>query len=340
MNKDPYQILGLNKDASQDEIKKAFRKKAIQHHPDKGGDEEKFKEINWANSILSDSQKKEQYDNLGHVGKGQEFEGFNMNDIFSHFENMFGFRRNRQGYNNQNKGTNLRIKIKVNLKEVLEGTQRKIKINRHVKCDSCSGRGGTGEITCLNCKGSGQLTNSQRTAFGMFQQTIICYICNGSGKIIQNKCHNCSGEGIIPKQEYLGIEIPKGVEEGMQLNMPGYGNCGKNNGPNGDLLILIEEEKHPHLIREGLNVIYNLDLNYVDACLGSNIEIPTILNNTKIDIKSGTQPGKVLKLKRKGLPNINNSYEVGDQLININVIIPNNLKSEEKHLLEQIKELK
>ncbi len=348
--KDPYEILGVEKNSTQKDIKKAYRNKAMQFHPDKNPgnkeSEERFKEIGSAYAVLSDKEKKEQYDKYGHVEKrqGQEF-SMNMDDIFSNFGNIFGNhgfndffgQRTQQRSNiNQNRGSNLRIKVKLNLEEILLGCQKKIKLKKFVKCVTCNGKGGDHEKTCLNCKGSGQIKNTQRTAFGVIQQITNCFTCNGSGKVILNKCNNCLGEGIVSKEESFSIEIPKGVEEGMQLNISDQGNSGRRNGPNGDLLILIEEIRDEFLIRNDNDILYDLDVNMIDACLGTDIEVPTILNNVKITIEPGTQPGKILKLNGKGLPNINNG-QLGDQLIKINVIIPKELTSKEKELLKELK---
>lgn len=338
MNKDLYQILNVEKNATKEEIKKKYRELAKQHHPDKGGDAEKFKEVGESYAILSDSKKREQYDRFGYVGnkQGQEFH-MNMDDIFNfhNFDDIFEQRTQRSNFN-QNRGSNLRIKIKLNLKEILLGCEKKIKLNKFVKCNNCKGYGGENQMTCPNCKGKGMLINVQQTILGQMRQVSTCFTCDGTGKIIKDKCHFCSGEGIIRKEEYFSIEIPKGVEKGMQLNISANGNCGRKNGTNGDLLILIEEIKDNILVRDGYNILYDLNIDMVDACLGTNMEIPTILNNVKINIEPGTQPGKILKLKGRGLPNINDG-QFGDQLIKINVIIPKELTIEEKELLGKLK---
>ena len=348
--KDPYQILGISKDADEKTIKKSYRSKAMKYHPDKNpGDksaEEKFKECAEAYSLLADDKKREQYDKFGHVGDRQGF-NMNMDDIFSHFSDIFGpqtfthmdemfGQRTQRRNTNQNRGSNLRIKVKLNLEEILLGCQKKIKLNKFVKCDNCEGNGGKDKTTCPNCKGNGKIVNVQQTIVGQMKQVITCFTCDGTGEIIKDKCNHCSGEGIIRKEEYFSIEIPKGVEEGMQLSMSGHGNSGRRNGPNGDLLILIEEIRDDFLIRDGNNILCDLNINMIDACLGIDIEVPTILNNVKINIEPGTQPGKVLKLKEKGLPEINYG-QLGDQLIKVNVIIPKELTSEEKELLKKLK---
>ena len=357
MNKDLYKILELdNKDKKLNnsdfnkKLKSNYRVLAKKFHPDKNpgnkSAEEKFKECAEAYSILSDDKKREQYDKYGQVGnkQGQGF-SMNMDDIFSHFGDIFnnhGFnnifgQREQQNYNSsRNRGTNLRIKIKLTLKDILSGTQKKIKLNKSIKCDSCSGRGGTDETTCLNCKGSGHIKNVRNTIMGQILQTTTCFSCDGAGQIIKNKCKDCMGEGITMKEEYFSIEIPKGLEQGMQLTMPGHGNMGRRNGPSGDLLILIEEIKDPYLNRDGNNILYDLDINVIDACLGTEIEVPAILNTVKINIDPGTQHGKLLKLTGKGLPDINYG-QLGDQFVKINVVIPRQLTEEEKILLKKLK---
>lgn len=345
--KDPYQVLGIKKNSTQEEIKKKYRELAKKYHPDKGGDAEKFKEVGESYAILSDPKKRGQYDKFGHVGNRQEFH-MNMDDIFSQFRNFedmfnfhgfddfFGHSRSQKTNINQNRGSNLRIKVKLNLKEILLGCQKKIKLNKFVKCDNCDGNGGKEQIDCPDCDGNGVLINVQRTIIGEVRQTVSCFKCDGTGQIIKDKCNICLGEGTIKEEKYFLFDIPKGVEEGMQLNMSGQGNCGRRNGPTGDLLILIEEIKNDYLIRDGNNILYDLNINMVDACLGTEIEVPTILNNVKIKIEPGIQPGKVLKLKGKGLPDINYG-QLGDQLIKVNIVIPKELTSEEKELLEKLK---
>lgn len=340
MDKDPYKILGVSKNSTQEDIKKAFRSGAIKYHPDKGGDEEKFKELGSAMDLIGTKEKREQYDRYGHDQKGQGREPMSMDDIFSHFgdrgfNDIFGHRSQHHNLN-KNKGTNLRIKVSVTLKDILVGCQKKIKLNKFVKCNICSGNGGTNEITCLNCNGRGHLINIKNTIMGQIRQTITCFTCDGMGQIIKNKCKDCSGEGIIKKEEYFSFEIPKGVEDGMQLNISGYGNIGRRNGSPGDLLIIIEEIEDSYLIRDRNNILYDLNINMINACLGTEIEVPTILNNVKITIKPGTQSGELLRLKGKGLPDINYG-QLGDQLIKINIIIPKELTSEEKELLEKLK---
>lgn len=357
--RDYYEVLGVNKNASADEIKKAYRKKAIEFHPDKNpGDkaaEEKFKEAAEAYEVLSDSQKRQRYDQFGHAGvNGAAGGGFgggmSMDDIFAHFGDIFGghFGFGDTGFGHfggsgrrgarVRKGSDLRVKVKLNLSEIANGVEKKIKVKKFVSCQHCNGSGaahGSEPVSCTTCHGSGRITRVQNTILGQMQTQSECPTCQGEGKTIRDKCTHCNGEGIIREDEIININIPAGVMEGMQLSMSGKGNAARRGGVNGDLLILIEEEKHPDLIRDENDLIYNLLITVPTAILGGSIEVPTVDGKVKVNIAPGTQPGKILRLRGKGLPSVNR-YGTGDLLINIGVYIPENLNKEEKNMMEKL----
>ncbi len=352
--RDYYEVLGVAKGAPKDEIKKAYRKQAIKYHPDKNPGnteaEEKFKEAAEAYEVLSDDSKRSRYDQFGHAGLGGAAGGgfgggMSMDDIFSHFGDIFGghfsgfggFGGGRQ-QQRVNKGSNLRVKVKLNLKEVAEGVEKKIKVKKYVSCKACSGSGakrGSGHSNCSTCRGSGQVTRVTNTLLGQMQTTSTCPSCNGEGKIVVNKCTECYGEGIVQDSEVISINIPAGVAEGMQLSVSGKGNAARRGGINGDLLVYISEESHPELIREENDLHYNLFISFPEAALGIPVEIPTIDGKVKVKIEPGTQPGKVLRLRGKGIPDVN-GYGRGDLMVNINVWVPKNLNRDEKRLLEQL----
>jgi molecular chaperone DnaJ len=358
--RDYYEVLEVSKSSSADEIKKAYRKKAIQYHPDKNpGDkaaEEKFKEAAEAYEILSNADKRKRYDQFGHAGVGGASGsggyggGMSMDDIFSHFGDIFGggfggfggfsgFGQQRGG-RRVNKGSNLRVKVKLNLTEIANGAEKKIKVKKQVECKSCSGSGaanGSSHSTCSTCHGTGQVTRISNTILGQMQTSSTCPTCQGEGKIITSKCSHCAGEGIVVDEEIITLNIPAGVEEGMQLSVSGRGNAARRGGVNGDLIVVIEEEKHPELMRDGNDLIYNLYLSIPDAILGAPVEIPTIEGKVKVKIDPGTQPGKILRLRGKGLPEVN-SYGRGDLLVNINVWIPKEISKEERKVVEKFKE--
>lgn len=355
MKRDYYEILSVGKNASADEIKKAYRKVAMQYHPDRNpGDknaEEKFKEAAEAYEILSDTDKKSQYDRYGHAGvsgNGRGFSGnMNMEDIFSQFGdifgedlfgNFFGGGRGRSTRGRGVRGSNLRVKIKLTYEEIAKGVTKNIKVKKHVVCNTCSGSGAKdkGSVqTCSTCGGSGQVRRVTNTFIGQMQTVTTCPSCNGEGTTITAKCTNCKGEGKVYGEETVSIDIPAGVQEGMQLNLSSRGNAGERGGMPGDLIILIEEEPHKELQRDGLNVAYDLHITFTDAVFGIQLEVPTIDGRAKIKIPAGTQSGKVFRLKGKGFPAVN-SYQKGDQLIHVNIWTPQHLSADEKAMLEKL----
>ena len=356
--RDYYEVLGVSKSADATEIKKAYRKLALKYHPDKNpGDkeaEEKFKEAAEAYDVLSNEEKRRRYDQFGHAGVGGAGQGgfgggMSMDDIFSQFGDIFGSFGGFSGFGGfgggrsarrVNRGTNLRVKVKMNLQEIATGIEKKIKVKKYVACQHCNGTGakdGKSYSTCSTCKGSGQVTRVQNTILGAMQTTSTCPTCEGEGKIINEKCTFCNGEGVLMSEEVISINIPAGVGEGMQLSLNGKGNAARRGGVNGDLIVLIEEEEHPELVRDGNDLLYNVFIGYPEAVLGETVEIPTIEGKVKVKIEAGTQPGKILRLRGKGLPDVN-GYGKGDLLAKVNVWIPKNLSKDEKKLVEKMKE--
>ncbi|MGN0236435.1 MAG: molecular chaperone DnaJ [Paludibacteraceae bacterium] len=362
--RDYYEVLGVSKTATADEIKKAYRKKAIQYHPDKNpGDkeaEEKFKEAAEAYEVLSDPQKRQRYDQFGHAGMDgmggfRPGQGMSMEDIFSQFGDIFGGAgfdlgdlfgggsRSRGGQRVR-RGSDLRVKVRLTMEEIATGTTKKIKVRKLVACAACQGTGsadGSGGETCPTCKGSGRVMRSQRGIFGMMQVQEECPTCHGEGRVIKNRCPKCNGEGVVRDEEVIEINIPAGVSGGMQLTVQGKGNAAPHGGVNGDLLVLVEEEEHKDFVRDGSDLIYNLLLDMPTAVLGGQVQIPTLTGDVKITITPGTQPGKVLRMRGKGLPSIDQygrQYGTGDLLINVGVYIPEKLSRDEKKLIEKLQD--
>lgn len=356
--RDYYEVLGVSKGATKEELKKSYRKLAIKYHPDKNpGDseaEEKFKEAAEAYEVLSDDSKRSRYDQFGHAGMGNNGGfggggGMNMDDIFSSFGDIFsdfgfgGFGGSRRGGGGSrqrvNRGSNLRVKVKLSLKDVVEGVEKKIKVRKKVTCDTCSGTGAkssSGHSTCSTCHGTGHVTQVRSTILGQMQTQSVCPSCGGDGKVITDKCTACYGEGIVDKEEIITLNIPAGVADGMQLSVSGKGNAARRGGINGDLLVLVEEEKHPNLERDGNDLIYSLPISVPDAILGADAEIETVDSKVKIKIEAGTQSGKVLRLRGKGVPDVN-GYGRGDLLVHINVWVPKNISKDERKILEKLK---
>jgi len=360
--RDYYEVLGVEKNASEDEIKKAYRKIAIKYHPDRNpGDkeaEEKFKEAAEAYDVLHDPKKRQQYDQFGFNGPmGGGFDGFggaamNMDDIFSMFGDIFGGHGFGGGFGGfgggggrgrqQMRGGDLRLKVKLTLEEINKGVTKKFKVRKDIECSHCHGsgaEGGSGKETCPTCHGSGVITHTTQSIFGMMQTQGVCPTCHGSGEVIKNKCHECGGTGVVKGEEVVEINIPAGVAEGMVINVPGKGNAGPNNGINGDIQVFIEEEPNDTFIRDGNDLIYNLLLDFPTAALGGEVDVPTIEGSKlKIKIESGTQPGKTLRLRGKGLPAVQGyGNGRGDLVVNISVYVPKTLSREEKQMLEQMK---
>src|SRR5882757_3657605 len=362
--RDYYDILGVAKGANADDIKKAYRKMAIKYHPDKNeGDkeaEEKFKEAAEAYEVLSSPEKRQRYDQFGHAanasspnGGGYGAGGMDMNDIFSQFGDIFGGGSPFEGFfggggrqgggaggRRVARGSNLRIKVRLTLEEIANGAEKKIKVNKQIPCKTCDGTGAKDKAsfqTCKTCGGQGAVRRVTNTILGQMQTTSTCPTCNGEGTTILSKCTVCHGDGVIRGEETISINIPAGVSEGMQLSMSGKGNAAPRGGVPGDLIILIEEIPHETLKRDGNNVIYDLHVNFVDAALGTSIEVPTIDGKVKIKIDPGTQGGKILRLKSKGVPEVN-SYHRGDQLVHINIWTPKALSREEREILEKLQD--
>lgn len=365
--RDYYEVLGVKKDATEDEIKKAYRKLAIKYHPDRNPDnaeaEEKFKEAAEAYDVLHDPQKRQQYDQFGFNAPGGGFGGggfggggFSMDDIFSMFGDIFGGHSGGGfgGYSGfggfgggsqatQYRGSDLRLKVRLTLQEVSTGVTKKFKLKKDVTCSHCHGSGaeaGSGATTCPTCNGRGVVVKTVRTMLGMMQTQSECPTCHGEGTVIKNKCHECGGTGVVKGEEVIEIKIPAGVAEGMVVNVPGKGNAGQHNGISGDIQVFIEEISNDTFIRDGQDVIYNLLLDFPTAALGGEVEIPTIEDSkVKIKIEPGTQPGKTLRLRGKGLPAVQGyGSGRGDLVVNISIYVPKTLSKEERKAIEKLRE--
>ncbi len=365
--RDYYEVLGVKKDATADEIKKAYRKIAIKYHPDRNPNnkeaEEKFKEAAEAYSVLSDADKKQKYDTYGFDGLNGAggfggfggANGFNMDDIFSMFGDIFGERGARGGFGDffgggasrggrqVSRGSDLRVKVRLTLEEIQNGVTKKFKVKRDVPCKHCHGtgaEGGSGDIQqCPTCHGTGYVIHTQNSMFGMMQSQSVCPTCHGEGTIIKNKCHECGGTGITKGEEVVEVQIPAGVMDGMVVKVPGKGNAGRHNGINGDMQVIITEEPDKELIRDGNDIIYNLLLDFPTAALGGTAEVPTIGGGkARIKIAEGTQSGKTLRLRGKGLPSVQGyGYGMGDEIVNITVYVPEKLSAEEKKIIEKLR---
>ncbi len=358
--RDYYEILGVQKTAEVSEIKAAYRKLALQYHPDRNPDdkesEEKFKEATEAYEVLGDQTKRDKYDRYGHEGMrmGQDFHGYsNVNDIFSAFGDMFGSsffgggfedifgggasrRSNRRGM--EERGSDLRVKVPLTMEEIAKGAEKKIKIKKFVKCDACDGKGAKDSNSfkqCQQCGGSGEIRQVTRSMFGQFINVSPCGACGGSGQTISDPCQTCKGEGRVASEDTVSVKFPAGVEDGNYIPLRGKGNAGKRNGQNGDIIVVIDEAKHDKFTRHGNNVVYQLSISYPDAVLGTEIEVPTLYEKEKIKIEAGTQPGTNIRMKDMGIPNLN-SYGKGDQVVVVNIFVPKELNSKEKELIKQL----
>ena len=358
--RDYYEVLGVDKNASEDDIKKAYRRIAIKYHPDRNpGDkeaEEKFKEAAEAYDVLHDPQKRQQYDQFGFNGPGGMGGfggfggGFSMDDIFSMFGDVFGGRGGFGGFGgfggghqaSQHRGSDLRLMVRMSLQEVATGVTKKFKVRKDITCNHCHGTGSEDGQTdsCPTCHGSGVVTRTTQSLFGMMQTQSVCPTCQGEGRIIKNKCHECGGSGVVKGEEVVEIKIPAGVADGMVVNVPGKGNAAVHNGVNGNIQVFIEEEPNDTFIRDGNNVLYNLLLDFPTAALGGDVEIPTIEGKkVKIGIEPGTQPGKTLRLRGKGLPSVQGyGNTTGDLVVNVSVYVPKTLSHEERKMMEQLRE--
>ena len=363
--RDYYEVLGVDKSADATKIKKAYRKVAMKYHPDRNPDDEaaatKFREAAEAYEVLSNDDKRARYDRYGHAGvegMGGGFRGASMEDIFAQFGDVFGGGGSpfeaffggggRPGGGGQarrsrgQRGSNMRIKVKLTLEEIANGASKKIKLKRYQTCNTCDGSGAKSKEavkTCTSCNGSGYVRQVRNTFLGQMQTTTNCPQCNGTGTMVTDNCGDCQGSGRVRGTDTISLEIPAGVEEGMQLQMSGEGNAGIKGGPSGDLLISIEETPHEHLKREGQHVIYELYVNFADAALGTAVEVPTIDGKVKIKVPEGTQAGKVFRLKGKGLPAMQ-TYGKGDQLIHLNIWTPTKLSDADRELLERMRGMK
>ena len=355
--RDYYEVLGIEKGASADEIKKAYRKTALKYHPDRNPDnkeaEEKFKEAAEAYDVLSNPDKRARYDQYGHAGMdgaGAGFGGFgggfSMEDIFSQFGDIFGggfgFGGGGRARQRTNRGSDIRVRVSLTLEEIANGVTKKLKLNKSVTCDDCGGSGAkdaSSRVTCSNCNGQGYVMQVQNTFFGRMQSQTVCPVCGGQGTVIKDKCTKCAGEGCVKSSEVVEFNIPAGVAEGMMITVSGKGNAARQGGVNGDLLVVIEEQADPRFIRDGANLIHNLTIPVTTAILGGEVEVPTITGKAKINITQGTQAGKVLRLRGKGLPAINSygSYNgTGDLLVVVDIALPTSLNSEEKELVAKL----
>lgn len=364
--RDYYEVLGVSKSATKNEIKKAYRKLAMQYHPDRNPDdktaEEKFKEAAEAYEVLHDDDKRAKYDRFGHSGLkgGQDFHGFNnVNDIFSHFSDIFGGafggggssifddffgsgsssrgRKRTQG----TPGSDLRITLKLTLEEIASGTTKKVKIKRYEKCSTCNGTGAKDPSAfrdCSVCGGTGEVRQVSRSVFGQFVNISPCQNCGGTGKIIADRCTSCGGEGRKQTDSMLKISVPAGVHNNSYMTMRGEGNAGKNGGPAGDVIVIFQELPHEYFVRDGDDIIYELFLSFPEAVLGTEVEVPTLTGRAKLKIESGTQPGKFLKMREKGIQHLN-SHGSGDQLVKINIHVPKKVNQKEKELLKELEKL-
>ncbi len=356
--RDYYEILGVSRNASSDEIKSAYRKLAMQYHPDRNPGnkeaEEKFKECAEAYEVLSDTQKRQRYDQFGHQGVDSTgFHGFdNINDIFSHFSDIFGgFGRSgsifddffgssssRRSRSRGMPGSDLKINLKLTLEEIADGVEKTLKVKKYKPCSSCGGTGaksGSGYTTCSYCNGTGEIRQATRSIFGQFINVTECHHCNGEGRIVKERCLECSGEGRVKSESTIKVNIPAGVVEGNYIPLRGQGNAGARGGENGDLLVFIEEAQHKFFSRLNDDIIYELEIGFPDAVMGVEVVVPTLKGKAKLKVEAGTQAGSVLRMKDKGIKHLN-GYGRGDQLVKVNIITPKKISSKEKELLKEL----
>jgi len=359
--RDYYEVLGVGKTASADEIKKAYRKIAMQYHPDRNPDnkeaEEKFKEATEAYEVLSDTTKRQRYDQFGHSGMhgGQDFHGFsNVNDIFSHFSDIFGgssifddffgqtsSRGRGRKRSSGTPGSDLRVTLKLNLEEIASGVSKKIKIKKHVTCESCSGSGsdgGSSTKTCPICKGTGEIRNVSRSVFGQFVNIQPCANCNGEGNVIDKPCRACSGDGRKQEEVTIKIDVPAGVADGNYMTLRGQGNAGLRGGSPGDIIVVFQENPHEYFKREGDDIVYDLFISFPEIVLGTEVEVPTLNGKAKLKIDGGTQPGKLLRMRDKGIQHLN-QHGAGDQLVRVNIFVPKKISVKEREVLKELSEM-
>jgi len=359
--RDYYEILGVDRSADVNTIKGAYRKLALQYHPDRNPDnkqaEEKFKEATEAYEVLSDENKRERYNRFGHEGvrQGQDFRTYsNIDDIFSNFGDIFGGsifdeffgggsrRRTSQRRPMGERGSDIKLRLPLTLEEIAKGVEKTIKIKKYTGCDTCGGSGaksGSGHSACSHCGGSGEIRQVSRSMFGQFVNISTCPSCNGSGRVISDYCPDCNGEGRVHGEDKVKVNIPAGVESGNYLPLRGKGNAGRRGGEAGDLIVIIDEKEHPYFVRREDNIIYHLTISFTDAALGTDLEVPTLYGSEKLKISAGTQPGTMLTLHDKGIPHLN-SGGIGDQFVYVNVFVPTNLTSDEKQTLRKLSESK
>lgn len=355
--RDYYEVLGVNRNASKEDLRKAYRKLAMQYHPDRNPNnkdaEEKFKEAAEAYEVLNDDEKKSRYDRFGHEGMrgGGYSPGFNdVNDIFSHFSDIFGGssifddffggsqRTRSRKRTSGTPGSDLRITLKLTLEEIAAGVAKKVKVKKQIKCDQCGGSGaepGSSTKTCPVCQGTGEVKSVSRSVFGQFVNITQCNNCNGEGVVVDVPCKKCLGEGRITDESTVKINVPPGVHEGSYMTLRGEGNAGKRNGPAGDIIVVFQELPHEYFVRDGDDIVYDLYISFPDAALGVEVEVPTLTGKALLKIDPGTAPGKLLKMRDKGIRHLNQGGS-GDQIVKVNVEIPKKLSSKEKELLKEL----
>lgn len=354
--RDYYEVLGIDRNASKDEIRKAYRKMAMQYHPDRNPNdksaEEKFKEAAEAYEVLNNEEKKARYDRFGHEGVKTGFgsQGFtDINDIFSHFADIFGGgsifddffgtgQRSRRRRTPGTPGSDLKVTLKLSLEEISEGVSKKIKLRKFIGCNECNGsgaEGGSSTKTCPVCQGTGEVKSVSRSVFGQFVNIQACNNCGGEGVVVDTPCRKCHGDGRVQEDVTVKIDVPSGVHEGSYMTLRGEGNSGRRGGPPGDLLVIFQELPHEYFVRNEDDIIYELFISFPAAVLGTEVEVPTLKGKAKLKIEAGTQPGKFLRMRDKGIRHLNASGH-GDQLVKINIDVPKKTNSKERELLKEL----